>query len=237
MPWFLIAIPLFILGLFCIAGIVLGAPLLGSFIGQDTTVPTDTQTSELLGQVTSTPEDPPTVILTDTQVVLPTETLAPTLTFTPTLTAAPTATITPIPTNTKPPIGLGVGDELRDDRVTLRLTEVRYNEGYDRVGQRVAPISYFFEYTNHSGETLVVQFDTSNFVIEDNKGRTAECWFFLSPFTAFEEWLSNLNDNDTVLITARCGLGQLPEDVTSYELTIDPFTSLPESTWVVEVSR
>ena len=56
-------------------------------------------------------------------------------------------------------------------------------------------------------------------------------------YKAFDAWNSNLTDNATVLITARCGLGRLPEDVTTHELTIHPFTSLPESTWVVDVPR
>lgn len=168
----------------------------------------------------------------DSPTMSPTDTIAPTMTLT--LTAPPT---TPPPTETKSPLGLGIGDELRDDRVTLKLIDVRYNEGYDRVGGSVAPVSYVFEYTNHSGQTLVVQFNKSNFIIEDNTGRTAECWFFLSPFTAFDAWTSNLTDNATVLITARCGLNRLPEDVTTYELTIHPFTSLPESTWIVDVPR
>ncbi|MCI0529406.1 MAG: hypothetical protein L0Y56_18355, partial [Nitrospira sp.] len=96
-------------------------------------------------------------LATNTQEILVTETLAetstvtltppPTETLIPTLTLTVTPTLTPMPTDTKSPLGLGVGDELRDDRVTLRLVEVRYNEGYDRVGQRVAPISYIFDYT------------------------------------------------------------------------------------------
>jgi DNA-binding CsgD family transcriptional regulator len=236
-PWPLIAIPLLVFGLLCIAGIVFGLPLLGNIFEQEPTQSEPTQTTEPTVPDTSTSEASATIEPTITEVILPTDTIAPTFTFVATDTLTPMASETPIPTQTKPPIGLTVGDELRDDRVTLQLLEVRYFEGYDRVGQRVAPISYIFEYTNHSGGTLVVQFDTDNFVIEDNTGSTAECWFFLSPFTAFEEWNSTLNDNASVIITARCGLGRAPDDVTSYELTIHPFTSLPESTWVVEVPR
>ncbi len=185
---------------------------------------------------------PPPILASDTEEVLVTETptvtltAAPADTLTPTLTSTPTATLTPIPTDTISPIGLGVGKELSDDRVTLRLTKVAYDEKYDRLGSRVAPISFYFDYTNHSGETTVVQFDKTNFVTQDNTGRTAECWFYHIS-GAVDKWNSTLNDGDTLQITARCGLDPLPPDVTTYTLTIHPFTSLPESTWVVNVSR
>lgn len=195
----------------------------GAFVPQ-------TETPIATIQLTSTSEPSPTVLSTDTQTALPADTLAPTLTPT------PPATITPLPTITQSTSGLGIGQEISDARVTLKLVDVRFNEGYDRVGSRVAPISHVFEYTNHSGDTLLVQFNTSHFVIEDNTGRTAECWFFRAPY-AFEEWNLPLNDNATEIITTRCGDGRVPQDVTSYTLTIHPFTSLPESTWVVEVPR
>ncbi len=97
---------------------------------------------------------PPPILASDTEEVLVTETptvtltAAPADTLTPTLTSTPTATLTPIPTDTISPIGLGVGKELSDDRVTLRLTKVAYDEKYDRLGSRVAPISFYFDYTN-----------------------------------------------------------------------------------------
>jgi hypothetical protein len=181
-------------------------------------------------QLTSTSEPSATVQIAETQTALPGETLTPTFTL------APPATNTSLPTNTLSPIGLVIGQEISDPRVTLKLVDARFNEGYDRVGSRVAPISHVFEYTNHSGETLLVQFDKSHFVVEDNTGRTAECWFFRSPYV-FEEWNLPLNDNSTEIITTRCGDGRVPQGVTSYTLTIHPFTSLPESTWVVEVPR
>ena len=190
---------------------------------------------------------PPTAILASaTQEILATETLAetatmavtshPTETLAPTLTYTPEATLTPIPTDTKSPIGLTKGDELRDNRVTLKLKDVIFSIGYDRLGARKAPVAFIFDYTNHSGETLVVQFDSSNFVIEDNTGRTAECWFYHIS-GAVDKWTSTLNDGDTLEIATRCGDGDPPPDVTTYTLTVHPFTSLPESTWVANVPR
>ena len=172
----------------------------------------------------------PTIQLTNTETPPPTNTLTPTLTFT------PTSTVTPIPTNTKPPIGLVKGDELRDSRVTLKLKDVIFNIGYDRIGSRRAPVAFIFEFTNHSGETIVVQFDSSHFVIQDNTGRTAECWFYTIS-GAVDKWTSNLNDNSTLEIATRCGDGNVPSDVTMYTMTVHPFTSLPESTWVASVPR
>lgn len=211
--------------------VLLGCVIVGVaayFLGRGT-IGAATQTPAPV-QLTSTSEPSATIQITETVTALPGETSTPSFTLT------PPATDTLLPTNTLSPFGLVVGQELSDSRVTLKLVDVRFNEGYDRVGSRVAPINHVFEYTNHSGDTLLVQFNTSHFVIEDNTGRTAECWFFRAPF-AFEEWNLPLNDNSTEIITTRCGDGRVPQGVTSYTLTIHPFTSLPESTWVVEVPR
>lgn len=183
---------------------------------------------------TNTQETPVTETLAQTATMTatssPTETLAPTFTFT------ATSTVTPIATDTMPPFDLRVGQELRDERVALKLIELRYNEGYDKVGQRFAPISFVFEFTNHSGGQIMAQFNKSHFVVEDNTGRTAECWFYHIS-GAVEKWSSNLNDGETLNITARCGDGFIPEDVNTYTLTVHPFTSLPESTWIGDVFR
>ncbi len=211
--------------------VLLGCVIVGVgayFLGRGTTGAA-TQTPAPM-QLTSTSEPSATIQITETLTALPADTLTATLTLT------PLATNTSVPTNTLSPFGLVIGQEISDPRVTLKLVDVRFNEGYDRVGSRVAPINHVFEYTNHSGDTLLVQFNTSDFVVEDNTGRTAECWFFRAPF-AFEEWNLPLNDNSTEIITTRCGDGRVPQGVTSYTLTIHPFTSLPESTWVVEVPR
>lgn len=214
-------------------GVLLGCVAVGAlayWLGSTGAFVRATETPITTIQLTSTSEPTPTILSTDTQTALPADTLAPTLTLT------PPATITSLPANTQSTSGLGIGQEISDARVTLKLIDVRFNEGYDRVGSRVAPVNHIFEYTNHSGDTLLVQFNTSHFVIEDNTGRTAECWFFRAPY-AFEEWNLPLNDNSKEIITTRCGDGRVPQDVTSYTLTIHPFTSLPESTWVVEVPR
>jgi hypothetical protein len=176
--------------------------------------------------VTETFTDTTTIRLT----VPPAETLAPTLT------SAPTPTITPVPTDTKSPLDLRVGDVLEDARVTLRLTKVGYNEGYDRIGARRAPISYYFDFTNHSGDTIVLQFDQYDFVNEDDTGGTANCWFFhiSGAGPAVNEPLAN---GATRQIIARCGDGQLNPAVNVFTLTVHPFSSLPESKWKVEIPR
>jgi len=179
-------------------------------------------------QLTSTSTPSPTVQLTDTQTALPADTLTPTLTLT------PTATLTPIPTNTKSPIGLVKGDELQDNRVTLKLTDIQYNQKYDRIGAKVAPISFFFDFTNHSGETIVLQFESSDFHSVDDTGYEADCWFYHIS-GAIEKVNEPLNNGDTREIVARCGLGNLNPNVTTVTLTIHPFSSLPESTWIAEV--
>ena len=227
-PWPLIAVPLFILCLLCIAGAVFARPLLVNILSRGTTTPQATQTSGTQVQDTSTPEFSPTVQITDTSVPLPSETLSPTATLT------LTATLTPLPIDTKSPIGLVKGDELSDNRVTLKLTDIQYNQKYDRIGAKVAPISFFFDFTNHSGETIVLQFDSSDFQTVDNTGYEADCWFYHIS-GAIEKVNEPLNNGDTREIVARCGLGNINLNVTTVTLTIHPFTSLPESTWIAQI--
>jgi len=176
------------------------------------------------------------ILATETLMETPTQTLTSisTDTLTPTSTLTPTVTFTLIPTETKSPLGLGKGDELRDDRVTLKLIDVKYNEKYDRIGAKFAPVSYYFDFTNHSGETIVLQVDTTDFKITDNTGAEANCWFYhiSGAGTAINE---PLNNGDTRQIVARCGLGMLNPEVNTFTLTVFPFSSLPESTWVVQV--
>lgn len=179
-------------------------------------------------QLTSTSEPSPTIQPTDTQTALPTDTLAPTLTET------PTETIIPIPTDTKSPIGLLKGDALVDTRVTLQLNDIQYNQNYDRIGQRRAPISYLFDFTNHSGETILLRFNTNDFKISDNTGATANCEFYLIT-GATKEINTELKNGDTIPIVARCGLGTLSASVNTVTLTVSAFSSLPESTWVVDI--
>ena len=229
--WPLIAIPLVILGLLCIAGLIFGGSLLGNFLNR-TQAPPASETSVPLVEDTSAVQPSPTVQLTDTAILLPTETIAPTSTFTPTS----TLTLTVLPTNTKPPIGLVKGDELSDNRVTLKLTDIQYNQKYDRIGAKVAPISFFFDFTNHSGETIVLQFDSGDFQAVDNTGYEADCWFYHIS-GAGENVNEPLNNGDTREIVARCGLGNLNPNVTTVTLTVHPFTSLPESTWVATIPR
>jgi hypothetical protein len=210
-------------------GVLLGCMAVGYWLGTQRNTPTPTPilasaTSEILA--TETLAETATITLT----APPTETLAPTLTLT------PEATLTPIPTDTKSPLGLGVGDELQDERVTLRLTKVEYNQKYDRIGAKVAPISFFFNFTNHSGETIVLQFESTDFQIVDNTGSEADCWFYhiSGAGTQVNEPLNNGASRE---IVARCGLEQLNPAVTTFTLAVHPFSSLPESTWIVPVAR
>lgn len=170
--------------------------------------------------------------LTDTVPV----TDSPTDTLTPTLTLTPPATFTLMPTDTKSPLGLVKGDELSDNRVTLKLTDIQYNQKYDRVGAKFAPVSFFYDFTNHSGETIVLQIESGDFHSVDSTGYEADCWFYHIS-GAGQQINEPLDNGATRQIVARCGLGYLNPDVTTVTLTVHPFTSLPESTWVVEIPK
>ena len=224
--WPLVAILILTVCLLSIAGIMFAWRFIQA---RNTPVPTQTlPTSPATTQFTSTSEPSSTVEIIATQTALPVNTVTSTLTLT------PTSTLTPIPTDTKSPIGLVKGDELSDSRVTLKLTDIQYNQKYDRLGAKVAPISFFFDFTNHSGETIVLQIDSSDFHSVDDTGYEADCWFYHIS-GAGQQINEPLNNGDTREIVARCGLGNINPNVTTVTLTIHPFTSLPESTWIAQI--
>ena len=197
------------------------APLVGTAI-----------VSETPNASTSTIEPSLTIGPTDTEIGVPTATLTPTSTLTPT----PPSTITPSPTETVSPIGLKVGDILSDDRVTLKLREIRFNQGYDRIGSRIAPVSFVFDFTNYSGETILLQFGSDDFTMTDNMGTEVNCWFFHIS-GAIQEVNEPLENGRTREIVARCGLGQLLPEVDIVTLSINNLSSLPDSTWVHQIPR
>lgn len=163
-----------------------------------------------------------------TLTLLPTETAA--VTLTPTL----AFTETPIATETQSLTGLKVGDVLEDDRVSLELTNIIYNQHYDKVGGMIAPISFVFDFTNHSGQTLVLQIGKHDFHSVDNTGYETDCWFYHIS-GASQETNEPVDNGDTVQIVARCGMGTLKQNVSLVTLTVHQFTSLPESTWVIQI--
>jgi hypothetical protein len=131
---------------------------------------------------------------------------------------------------------LDVGDEIKNDQVTLKLKEVRYNELYDRVSQPIAPISYYFDFTNHSGDTLLLQADGDNFVMTDNTGYKENCWFVV--VVAADPGINiEIPHGETRQIIARCGRDRMNENVSTVTLAITDFSSLSDSTWVHEVRR
>jgi hypothetical protein len=231
-PWLAMAIPFLLLCLLLIAGagfLIFGLP---GLLGQNST-PTSqtTQTPRTLVGPTSTIELSATVQVTNTGVPLPTDTL------TPTLTPTPTETVTPMPTETQSTQGLGIGDELSNDSRTLRLREIRYNQGSTSVGQPVRiPIVFDFDFTNHSDQTLLLQVDQSDFKVKDNLGNEATCeyWNVSKTQPALEK---NVNNGQTISLDVFCGKGDIPPQVTTYTLFVTGFPSLPDSTWEHRVVR
>jgi hypothetical protein len=228
-PWVLIAGSLLVMCLVCIAGAVFARDRLPALFPQDATTPQATQTSEILVESTSTIEPSPAIQITETP--LPTDTLTVTFTLT------PPETITPVPTETKSPQGLTTGDELSDVRVSLRLREVKYNQGNTRVGQPVRiPIVFDFDFTNHSGQTLLLQVDQSNFRMNDDLGNEVTCEYWNVSETR-PTLTQNVNDGQTIPLGVFCGRGDLPSQVKTYTLYVTGFSSLPDSTWVHKVVR
>jgi hypothetical protein len=208
--------------------------LRGLFSPNTTTTPQAIQTTETLIEPTFTTEPSPTLQSTATDTPLPTDTVTPTLTLT------PTETTTPTPSATQATEGLKKGDELRatDNRVTLRLREVKYDQGTTSVGNRSwIPIAFIFDFTNHSSEPIPLDLDQTKFKVEDNLGNESKClfWQVTEARTAIR---INVDPGRTVEIGVFCGEGQLPSEVTSYILYVRGlFSSLPDSTWEHKIVR
>ncbi len=230
--WPAVAIPLLILCLLCVAGAVFARPIIFRALNTNPPTPQASQTPQIEATSTATLEPSPTFQLTDTQLALLTVTLTFTLTFT------PTPTITPIPTDTKSPIGLVKDDPLSDNRVTLKLKEIRYEQGRTRIGQRpIAPVVFIFDFTNNSGDTILVRLDQDEFRAEDNLGNQLTCEFWNGVVETTATLQYSLGNQLTAGISVFCGEGKIPPSVTAYTLYVTNFSSLPDSTWIAEVAR
>jgi hypothetical protein len=127
---------------------------------------------------------------------------------------------------------------LSDNRVTLKFREIRYEQGRTRVGQRPpAPIVFVFDFTNHSGETILLQLGQDKFRAEDNLGNKLTCEFWNGVTEAVETIQRPLENEQTFEISVFCGEGKVPPDVTTYTLYVTGFSSLPDSTWIAKVVR
>jgi hypothetical protein len=207
---------------------------LAYWLGRGGTLSPATEPSLPAIQSTFTIEPSATIqsIDTETSVPSPTDTTAPTLTFT------PTATITPVPTETKSPIGLRINDELRDNRVTLKFQEIKFEQGRTGTGQRPpAPIVFEFDFINHSGDTILLQIGQDQFRAEDNLGNQLTCEFWNGVTEAVENIQRPLENDQTFDLGVYCGEGRIPAGVTTYTLYVTGFSSLPDSTWIAEVRR
>jgi DNA-binding CsgD family transcriptional regulator len=196
-------------------------------LGQQAQIPLPTVPAQLQPSTNT-----PIPLSTATSTSQPTDTPIPTLTSTPQPSATPQPTQTPLPTATKSPLGLAKGDSLSDNRVTLLLQDIQYNKNYDGVGARIAPVSFFFDFTNHSGDVLLLQLTGDNFITTDNTGYTAKCAYGGAASINVQ-----VNNQETKQITARCGLGLMNPSVKTVTLSITGFSSLTDSTWIVEVPR
>jgi hypothetical protein len=204
----------------------------------------------LLGRSTNPPSTQPTPIPSATQEIPVTETVAatatialaapPSETLIPTSSFTSTLTITPLPTDTRSPFGLIRGQELSDNRVTLKLKEIKYQQGRTRVGQRPRALIVFeFDFINHSGDTIQLDIGPDKFRVEDNLENKLTCdfWNGLGAFETAETIKQALDNGQTIRLGVYCGEGQIPSDVMTYTLYVTDFSSLPDSTWIVEVAR
>ncbi len=219
-----------VLALIVLTGIICMA--LGFLLGQrNIQIP-------FLVSVTSTITDTPTLTPTFTPTETFTPTLTPAFTLNPTKTLTPSPTLTLTPTETKSPLGLNKGDELSDSRVTLMLKEIKYEQGRSRIGNKpLAPIIFSFDFTNHSGETIILQIGSDKFRVEDNLGNQLTCDFWNGVVETTETIQQPLGNEGTFGIGAFCGEGKIPPGVTTYTLYVTNFSSLPDSTWIAEVQR
>jgi len=196
------------------------------------------------GFVPATQTPMPTIqpALTITNALSPTvqitETPLSANTLTSTLTITPTETYTPMPTNTVPPVNLTKGAVLQDISVTLKFKDFKYEQGRTRTGQRPpAPILFEFDFTNHSGDTILLQLGQDKFRAEDNLGNQLTCEFWNNVTEAVETIQQPLENEKTFNLGVFCGEGKIPAGVTTYTLYVTGFSSLPDSTWIAKVVR
>lgn len=222
---------LLFLALIVIVGCI-GIGIIGYILGQRNNPFSFLVSATLAATETSTPM--PTGNPTNTPTLIPSSTFTPA----PTSTLTPTPTLSPTPTETKSPLGLAVGDELSDNRVTLKLNEIKYEQGRTRVGHKpLAPIIFGFVFTNHSGETILLQIGPDKFRAEDNLGNQLTCDFWNGVVETTETIQQPLENEKTFGIGAFCGEGKIPPGVTTYTLYVTSFSSLPDSTWIAELPR
>jgi hypothetical protein len=132
-----------------------------------------------------------------------------------------------------PTSNLQPGQEISNERVTLRLKEVRWEVG--RGDNTLVPVAFIFEFTNNTQDTILLQYESEDFMLIDDKGNVSHCLFYhvFGPRSKVSE---PLGAGRTIGIPAFCGIGRVAQDVSSYTLKVH-LSSLPESTWIAEVKR
>lgn len=201
---------------------------------------TPSPTSTLSLTPTSMPTAKPTITASPTFTPIPTDTPTATVspTSTPTPTKTPTATASPVPTPTAPV--LTVGDEWSDNRVTLKMTQRTFstNWGVGFVSYKYV-VGFAFEFENHSGETIVLRYDTENFFMRDNRDRSYSCSFRdgSSHFTR-DPIAIPVSNTDRLTFLVGCGRDQqFDKDVAYIVFSIRDFSSLGSSDWQIEVPK
>jgi hypothetical protein len=230
-PWVAIAVPLIVFLLLCAGGIVFAAPRLLNIFQQNGETVQATNTPATLINPTATIEPSPTLQPTDTQIALPTSTASSTLTAA-APSQIPTATITFTIAPTLDPTQLKPGDTFENGRVSLAMTNVKYNQSY--YGK--SAVWFDFEFKNNSGENFPLSYLPSDFFATDNNGREYKCWYLLAYPTIYDEFNQNIGPGQIHIFTVGCGQEvDLPRDVTQIFLRINNFARLPEMLWTVDV--
>ena len=130
------------------------------------------------------------------------------------------------------PTMLVTGDELSNDRVTLRLMELEL-PAYEHEGSTLDffAVGYTFEFENNSNESIPLSFDPGEFELKDNAGQ-----FFACAIHGKESGISELiSPYQTYKFRVMCGENITLENwVSSLTLRVEDFSSLPQSLWKLE---
>jgi hypothetical protein len=141
------------------------------------------------------------------------------------------------PTPTPIPDELLIGDIVTDGRVSLGVTDNRYNPNIALVNNVQFIIGFDLVFTNNSGEDVFLQLTPNDFSITDNMDREFECAIFTYP-TFYSEFTRQMGTNSSVKFQVLCGKGhRVSADMEWIKLHVDQFTSLPELNWKVEIPR
>ena len=178
------------------------------------------------------------VSVTAAPVVEPTQLPSPTLEPSPTTIPSATPLPTPTPTQTPFPTEFVLGETATDNRVLLELEDIIYDPVSRGVGSWPFIVKYQFRFKNVSNEDIFLQINRSHASLTDNLGDTHECYLSVGTLGPTGEISRQIKPDNGLQMNVWCGPDRkINTNMEWFRLTIEEFTSIPETTWLAEIPR